>query len=118
MTTNTSMDLGDYRWEPQPAAAQLISSILDDFSRRSSRLTTFHERLAARTGTQLTDWIDYLVLPTDHPLLAGLTSAGFYQERSFEEGVATWVHAVRTFPRIRVKDNLCEVALRSRSVCG
>lgn len=69
-------------WEPQPAGAEWVSRVVEEYSSRNPVLRDFSGLLATHTGTRLTDWIDHLEVCTADGLLnAGFTLAadGWYE---------------------------------------
>ena len=63
MSSKTVGPFPQYQWEPQPAAAKLIATLLARFCRENPEIEQFSQRLLAQTGTRLSDWVDTLILP-------------------------------------------------------
>ncbi len=94
MSTRTSAT--GKEWSVQPAAANLIHELIDNFAGRNRSLLQLRDRLRSETGTRLIDWIDFVQLPVDTALRERLLGAGFE-----EKPAGRWRHHGGMFPEIR-----------------
>ncbi len=67
----------DIRWSPQPAAAELVASLLEDALARLPEASDLASAMLERTATRFGDWVDALVLPGSPGLSERLRKAGF-----------------------------------------
>ncbi|MDB5335065.1 MAG: hypothetical protein JWN70_684 [Planctomycetaceae bacterium] len=93
-------DLVAYNWTPQPAAANLIQSLLEECLRDCSFAASLAQRMLDDTGTRLVDWLDHCGLPANHPTVSQLTSVGY--DLVDLQGLAVWEHRAGMLPRVRV----------------
>ncbi len=97
---NALADLQAYRWTPQPEAANLIQSLLDESLRGSPFAASLTQRMLDDTGTRLVDWLDHCGLPADHPAVSQLKGVG-YEAVALPSSEA-WEHRAGLLPRVRV----------------
>lgn len=94
-------DLTAYTWVPQPEAASLVQSLLEECLRGCSFARTLSQRMLNETGTRLVDWIDHFGLPPTHPAMELVGKAGYELVGPQNNGV--WEHRAGLLPRIRVQ---------------
>ena len=82
--------LAAYTWTPQPDAARLVQSVLEECLRDSPFAASFSQRLLDDTGTRLIDWLVVLGLSANHPAAAQLAKVGY--QLAGHLGHADWEH--------------------------
>jgi hypothetical protein len=97
MTSTSSPALQEFHWTPQPEAAGLVESALQEF-RRVPWIIRLERRLREETGTRLVDWIDHLSLPDTDGISGRLSAAGFTALETNEGSI--WRHPAGLFPTI------------------
>jgi hypothetical protein len=112
----TNLDeLKAFTWSPQPEAAKLVHSLLDEFLRDCSFAASLSKRMLEDTGTRLIDWVDHFGLPADHPAISQLANVGYDQVD--QQGSAVWGHRAGMLPRIREQSgNVRQLAIKVESV--
>ena len=85
----STTDLSTYIWEQQPAAAELVENLLENFRQGSPEIERLGQRLHDETGTRLLDWIDSLFLSSEQDLPQRLEEVGF---RRTGEDACVWQH--------------------------
>ena len=112
--------LSDFRWEQQPAAAELIDKLLRTIRSDSLPIDDLAMRMLEQTGTRLKDWVDSLFLG-DSSLCTrpALREAGFVADK--EEDI--WKHPGGIFPAVVfaqpffVQSNIADVVLAIKVDC-
>jgi hypothetical protein len=66
-----------FDWQPQPAAAELVSRLLDRCIRDNPNIAQLAQRMYDVTGTRLVDWVDSLGVAGEPDLGKDLLAAGF-----------------------------------------
>jgi hypothetical protein len=94
----------EFRFAPQPKAAEWVGQKLRAAIDASPWLGTFQRRLFSETSTRLSDFVDRIALPADS---AELGSLGFREKRP-----RLWVHAAGLFPVVEQRDGVTQVSLR------
>jgi len=89
-----------HTWNPQPAPAKWVQTVLDDAVQRSPFLARLRRRMFDETGTRLLDWIDRFALPTGDKSLEELSHVGYLPDTSLPNARA-WTHPLGLFPRVR-----------------
>ena len=111
MATDSHSSLTEYLWEPQPAAAQLVQTLLEQEFYTNQKIDHFRSRLLAETGTRLLDWVYSLTLPTSHVLLSQLRSVGFTFAQEAGESTKYWRHPHGIFPLIVTTEGTSDAIL-------
>lgn len=93
-------DLAAFTWTPQPQAANLVQSLLEECLQDCPFAARLSQRMLDETGTRLFDWLDHFGLPANHPAIAQLSGAGY--ESVSQQGPAVWEHRAGLLPRVRV----------------
>ena len=93
--------LEQFHWTPQPAAEELVHSLLDRFIAGSPEAAKLRDRMREETGTRLFDWIDSIHVPRAQDWPSRLTEVGFEEESTDSD---VFVHAGGVFPRIVIGD--------------
>lgn len=68
---------GDWNWEPQPGARELVERLLLTFIEKCPEAARFGERLLTHTGTHITDWVGVILTPDTPETRAALEAAGY-----------------------------------------
>ena len=89
----------DFQWQPQPAAATLVGSLLDRCIQSNPHIATLGQRMFDETGTRLVDWIDSIAIGDDQSLRGELAEAGYQADSS---DPLAWRHAEGLFPAMRL----------------
>ncbi|NOY29281.1 MAG: hypothetical protein GXP28_03610 [Planctomycetes bacterium] len=84
-----------FRWEPQPAAATLVSQLIERFLEANRDAAKLAQRMRDETGTRLVDWVDTIWLPKS--LEEALLEVGFEPD---ERQPDVWHHPGGIFPRL------------------
>jgi hypothetical protein len=92
-------DLTAYAWAPQPEAANLVQTLLEECRRDCPFADSLAKRMLNNTGTRLVDWLDHIGLPNGHPAVAELTRVDYDLVRSPDSTV--WEHHAGLLPRVR-----------------
>jgi hypothetical protein len=100
MNAADTADLHEFRWTPQPAAAGLVSDLLDDFRSRLPWVDQLGRRMTVETGTRLIDWVDHFVVPDEDGLESRLQAAGFAPLETNRADI--WRHPGGLFPNVVV----------------
>lgn len=108
-------DLTEFTWTPQPAAARLVHSVLEECLQACPFAASLSNRLLNDTGTRLLDWLDHLGLPDGHPAVPNLATVGYQLVQ--QAGSLVWVHPAGLLPRVRVQAGLSrQLAIKVESV--
>ncbi len=110
----------DPSWQPQPAAAKFIQSVVETFLDQCLPAAHLAERMRTLTGTRFIDWIDHLVLPATVDIEDQLISVGFI-EREADSHERCFVQENGVFPRVLLHDATnrsvrLRVAIRPESI--
>ncbi len=89
-----------FYWERQEAAEQLFLDRIDTFKQANRAIAEFEKKLLSRTSTQLLDWVDHLILPSDDDLLEAIDNLGF--ERQPDSRHQAYYHPGALLPRIDI----------------
>ena len=100
MATDSQSSLTEYLWEPQPAAAELVQTLLEQQFYTNQVIDDLRNRLLAQTGTRLLDWIYSLSLPSSDDLLSQLRNVGFTFAQEETGSTKYWRHPQGIFPLI------------------
>jgi len=95
-----SPDAESFQWEPQPAAAALVSRLIDQFLAINDDVVRLAQRMHVETGTRLNDWVDSIWLPKSFEqgsIEKNLAEVGFETEESSPQ---VWHHPGGIFPQI------------------
>lgn len=85
----------DFDWQPQPAAAELVSRLLDRCIQANPHIATLGQRMHDETGTRLVDWVEMLRIAGEPELDVDLAAVGYASE-----GQSIWRHPAGIFPAI------------------
>lgn len=102
MASQFPSDPKSFQWEPQPAAASFIASLVEQFLVANHDAAKLAQRMHDETGTRLVDWIDSICLPRSFEkgsLEKILAKDGF---QSDEMQPHVWHHPGGIFPKIVV----------------
>ncbi|MBA3484133.1 MAG: hypothetical protein H0T51_20190 [Pirellulales bacterium] len=91
----------DFDWQPQPAAAELVGSLLARCIQSNPQIGKLGERMRDETGTRLVDWIDSITLVDAPALHNNLTDAGYAVD---DADAQSWRHPEGIFPVVRLID--------------
>lgn len=97
MTTAAPSPFQQFKWEPQPAAQQLVNGLVGDFLARCPGAAKLRERMKSDTGTRFGDWIDSIEAPASAELRARLLEVGF-SHRPVAGAKERFVHEGAMFP--------------------
>ncbi|QDU39515.1 hypothetical protein Mal4_38600 [Maioricimonas rarisocia] len=100
MSSHQAEDVAAIRWDPQPAAAALVSGLLKEFLATSDWISHFAGRLRDETGTRIVDWVDHIVV-ADGNVTTRLEAAGFVLDQS--NGGTLWRNDRGMFPPVVVR---------------
>jgi hypothetical protein len=115
MSGKSSDLMSEFRWQPQPAAAQAVEELLAEFLDACGWLREFAVRLHTDTGTRLIDFIDHFSVNVRSNLVPRLPELGF--EAQADAGGTTWRHPQGLFPEIHTRaDGPLRLALMVESV--
>ena len=108
---------GQFKWEPQPRAAALVASIVNDFLNRCSDAKQLSYRLLTETGTRFGDWIDHFQIPAsagNKSIRDRLLDVGYTPESlPAPKGSECLVNELGVFPRVLlVEGKTTRVALK------
>ena len=93
--------LGPFKWEPQPKAAALVASIVNDFQNRCSDAKQLSYRMLTETGTRFNDWIDHIQIPAAKSIRDRLLEVGYTPESlPAPKGSECLVNELGVFPRV------------------
>jgi hypothetical protein len=106
--------LHEFRWTPQPTAAELMSNLLDDFRRRLPWVDRLGRRMQSETGTRLIDWVDHFAVPDENCLELRLQSSGFAPLET--NASVIWRHPGGLFPNVVVMESERSLTLKVESV--
>ncbi|HMN42472.1 MAG TPA: hypothetical protein PKE29_16650 [Phycisphaerales bacterium] len=99
--TKASGVLNEFKWEPQPKAAALVASIVNDFLNRCSDAKKLSYRMLTETGTRFPDWIDHIQIPASRQIRDRLLEVGYTPESlPAPKGSECLVNELGVFPRI------------------
>ncbi|XVJ58958.1 MAG: hypothetical protein HEQ23_05965 [Tepidisphaera sp.] len=93
-----------FRWEPQPAAQKLVSTLIAEFAAKNAHAADLAQRMKDQTGTRFQDWIDYLQVPTSPGLRAKLLEVGF-SHRPQPGAPEHFTHEGAIFPSIILSES-------------
>ncbi len=96
--------IDQYRWEPQPAAQQLITELLTEFIAKNAHAADLAARMKSQTGTRFADWVDFIRTPTSPALRARLMQTGFTHRPRPGAG-EHFVHEGAMFPSVILGDS-------------
>ncbi len=103
MSVMRPSDLERFHWKPQPAAQQLLDSIVNRFCEANAFAAELRDRMLAETGTRFFDWVDHIKLPADDDVVARLGEVGY--EAVERDGVSRAMHHPGAlFPDVIVHD--------------
>jgi hypothetical protein len=94
----------DFRFEPQPGAAEWLSQHLEHAVARSPQLAELARRMLMETSTRLSDWVERLALAVS---AAELSRFGFREERP-----GLWQNPHGLFPTVALLEQGTQVFLR------
>jgi hypothetical protein len=117
----STRDPGDFSWQPQPQAAQLVDQLVQGCVAKNSTLAESAQRLHAETGTRLIDWISTLHFPLADEIHAELLRTGFKRQMNRDLKQSYWRHPDGEFPLIISVDDKEELVRRienNNDVCG
>lgn len=103
-----------FHWECQPAAANVVAHLVDEFCDRSPTALRLKEKLLRETGTRFVDWVDHLALNEEEVDRGALVDAGF--TFSSVEGIPVAEHAGGMFPLIRLDGKGFGIGIKVESV--
>lgn len=103
-----------FHWECQPAAAAIVTQLVDEFCDRSPTALRLKEKLLRETGTRLVDWVDHIALNEDECDRGALIDAGFGFTQL--EGIPVAEHTGGMFPLIRLDAKQFGIGLKVESV--
>jgi hypothetical protein len=111
--TNSAAEAA-FQWECQPAAAQLVTDLVDSFCDRSPTALRLKEKLLRETGTRLVDWVDHIAPGGEQLDRGALTEAGF----TFVDvdGISVAEHVGGMFPLIRLDAGAFGLGIKVESV--
>ncbi|MDB5390449.1 MAG: hypothetical protein JWM11_6095 [Planctomycetaceae bacterium] len=111
---DTLAGLTEYAWSPQPAAANLVHTLLDECLRDCQFAANLSNRMLNATGTRLVDWLDHFGLPANHPTVSQLPKVGY---ELVPQSSDVWEHRAGLLPRIRVHSGAARnLAIKVESV--
>jgi hypothetical protein len=102
MSTQLQNVRTDFDWQPQPAAAGLVGSLLARCIQSNPHIGKLGERMRDETGTRLVDWIDSITLPHQISTHERLAQAGYESDLLNRD---VWRHLDGLFPPIRFLDS-------------
>lgn len=103
-----------FHWECQPAAANIVTQLVDEFCDRSPTALRLKEKLLRETGTRLVDWVDHLALNEEEVDRGALVDAGFTFTQV--DGIPVAEHSGGMFPPIRLDGKGFGLGLKVESV--
>ena len=112
----------DFNWQRFPAMNQAVMAMIAFFRNRIPYLNQFEKELAEKTGTQLIDWIDHIVLPEGHELAVLSEDSGYEIETQITDGsksdAVVYVARAHNLPRIVcVKNPHAEIGIGLQVEC-
>lgn len=115
LDNQTVAGLRAFAWTPQPEAAHLVQSVLDECLGDCPYAEGLAQRMLDATGTRLIDWLDHLGLPASHPVASRLSSVGF--ELAVQQDPGVWEHHAGLLPRFHVYSGASrQLAIKVESV--
>lgn len=107
--------LSRFHWQPQPAAAEAVDSLLSDLLAASAWLRDFAAGLLRDTGTRLIDFTDHFAIPAGSEVASRLEQLGFRPEPLVNGH--SWRHPQGLFPEIRTSTtSIKRIAIAVESV--
>lgn len=113
MSVQALAALQAFHWTPQPAAAELVGRLLQEYLDRTPPAADLARRMREETGTRLLDWVDHLVVPDTAEIQHQLQTAGFVVDPAFT-AQRCFVHTGGLFPRLLL-DRDTQLAFRVES---
>ncbi len=99
-------ELEKFQWHPQPEAARLVRSLVDEFLAKNPHAARFARRMKDETGTRFIDWIDHISVSADGPaidkLKKELARTGFTRTPA-RGALDCYAHHGAMFPRVQVE---------------
>lgn len=113
IATNSAAN-AEFQWECQPAAAALVSDLVDSFCDRSPTALRLKEKLLRETGTRLVDWVDHIAPGGELLDRSTLSEAGF--TFADVEGITVAEHVGGMFPLLRLDTDVFGLGIKVESV--
>jgi len=108
MANHSPSDPKSFQWEPQPAAASLVSQLVERFLQANSEVAGLAQRMRDETGTRLVDWVDSIFLPESFDE-AFLSKVGFEPDQNQPD---VWHHLGGIFPRLVIGSENLTLAIK------
>ena len=74
----------EWKWERHPEAEAFLLDCLSSFVKAVPDVKAFEEKLLAKTGSRLFDWLDHLVMAQSEKLHDRVKELGFEKGSMFE----------------------------------
>jgi hypothetical protein len=106
--------IATFEWVPQPAAAEVVRRLLEQFLHRSPVSRSLGSQMLQLTGTRLSDWIDFIAPPDSAIDRSELLATGFAFDN--RDGIEIAQHYGGMFPTLRLGNAAWSLGVKVESV--